>query len=504
MSEIESLRQQVAEKDKRIADLEAKVDLLIRQLYAPKSEKIDPNQLQLLLEGDQPGKGAASAETSESNLETEANDPSDKGGSKAKVNFRKERIPEHLPVIEEVLDPDCVRACPDAWRCIGEEISERLDYEPGRVFRRRVIRRKYVRRAAPEQVPGIAQLPAQPIERGIPAPGLLAQITVAKFCDHLPLYRQEQIFGTRHGVWLSRQSMARWMEQSAFWLQAIYRQMHQQMMQSGYLKVDETPVRYLAPGTGRAQQGYLWTYQAPNGDTLYDWHASRAHGCLEKMIPPEFEGYLHCDGYSAYRTFAQKRENIVLAGCWAHARRKFIEARSTAKDAWLVLDKIQQLYRIENELRESVASCEERLHARQRRSLPILVLLRATLETMLRENAHLPQSAMGKAIRYTLELWECLQVYTEHGMIEIDNNLVENAIRPTALGKKNWLFFGREETGWRSAVIYSILVSCKNHGVEPFGYLKEIFQILHNAKEHEVSQLLPSAWGTRSQEEAAA
>lgn len=490
-AEIAHLRQQLAERDQRIALLEQKIDLLIRQLYGRQSEKLDPGQLELLLGSDTPGKTGASAEPA---LDAEA-DASLEPPKHPRPKPDRPRLPENLPVQEEVLDPECVRACPEAWRLIGQEVSEQLDYEPGRFFRRRLIRRKYVKRAAPDQAPVIAPLPPKLVERGVAAPGLLAHITISKFCDHLPLYRQEQIFDTRHQVLLPRQTQARWMGEVADWLRPIYREMAAGMVQSGYLQVDETPVKYLQPGTGKAQQGYLWTYHVPGGDTLYDWQPSRAAWCLAEVIPEDFNGIIQCDAYGAYRTFAAAKAGVKLAGCWAHARRKFFQAQTSARaDADAVLRQIAKLYRIEAGLRETAATTTERLAVRQQQSRPILEELHQQLSAWYRQRTHLPQSLMGKAIRYTLDGWEALQVYCFEGAIEIDNNLVENAIRPTAVGKKNWLFIGRDDTGWRSAVIYSVLTSCRHRGVEPYAYLKSVLEVLPCVTNWQVKNLTPAAW----------
>lgn len=481
--------QQLREK---IALLEQKIDLLIRQLYGAKSEKLDPDQLELLFGEDGPGKCAASAEDDPAAEDESSASPAE---GKTRSKPRRPRIPEHLPVVEKILDPDPVKACPEAWRCIGEEVSEQLDYEPGRFLRRRLIRRKYVRRADPQQAPIIAPLPARLQERSIAAPGLLAHVAASKFCDHLPLYRQEQIFDTRYDVVLARQTLARWMWVVADWLQLVYQAMKVEMLSGGYLQVDETPIKYLEPGTGKAQQGYLWTYHVPGGDTIFDWQSSRAHACLEQIIPEEFTGVTQCDGYGAYRSFAAKRPGITLAGCWAHVRRKFFEARqSTGSDAERILHAIQKLYRIEAHLRESEASPERRREVRQVQSQPIVLSIHERLTHLVRQRAHLPQSAFGKAARYTLEQWDPLQVFLKDGRIEIDNNLVENSIRPTAIGKKNWLFLGRDDTGWRSAVIYSVLTSARNRGIEPYGYLKELLEILPRITNHKAARLTPAAW----------
>ena len=244
---------------------------------------------------------------------------------------RGPRLPEHLPVIEEVIVPEPVKLAPQDWRRIGEEVSERLDYEPARFLRRRTVRPKYVQRGVLDAGPIVAPLPDSLLERSLVTPALLAQIVVSKYCDHLPLYRQESIYWTRPQVWRPRQTMAEWVELAAEWLQPIYRQIQQGVLGHGYVPVDETPIRYLAPGHGRTKLGYLWTGGVPRGDVIFHGETSRAATCLEKIIPVDFSGVLQCDGYEAYDCFARRRgKGIVLAGCLAHVRRKFDDARETA------------------------------------------------------------------------------------------------------------------------------------------------------------------------------
>jgi transposase len=210
----------------------------------------------------------------------------------------KPRVPEHLPVVEEVLEPAAVKAAPEEWRRIGEEITELLDYEPGRFLRRRTVRPKYVRRGDLDAVPIIAPLPDRILAGGIAAPGLLAQIVVGKFCDHLPLYRQEYIYQSRFGVELPRQTMARWMGEVAHWLQPIYQAIREQVMSGSYVQIDETPIRYLEPGHGQTKLGYLWTCCRPGHDVIYHWHTSRAAQCVEKIVPVAFNGFVQCAAIS--------------------------------------------------------------------------------------------------------------------------------------------------------------------------------------------------------------
>ena len=479
--------------------LRQKLDLVIRQLFSRKSEKLDPNQLELLFggleeqeEGQAPGKGEASA-AHEELVEAETKN----SRRKSTEGKRRPRIPDHLPVVEEIIDPEPVKGCPEAWRQIGEEVSEQLDYEPGRFLKRRTVRRKYVKRSDREAPPIVAPLPPRLIEGGIATPGLVAQIAIQKYVDHLPLYRQERIFEERHDVLIPRQRMVSWMEVAADWLRPIYEKMREEMFAGDYVEVDETPVKYLAPGTGKAQQGYLWAYRVPGGDTLFDWQAGRGHECLKAFVPESFVGVMQCDGYRAYRTFARQREGITLAGCWAHTRRKFYDAfqigEAKGQSGW-ILRQIQHLYRIEERLRESRAGPALRQAVRHNESRPIAGRIHRALFRLKVSKRILPKSLLGKALHYTLEQWTELVVYLDHGRVEIDNNLVENAIRPTAIGKKNWLFIGAEGAGWRSAVIYSIVESCRNRGIEPFEYLRDVLTRLPSMTNWQIAEVTPNAW----------
>ncbi len=509
MTELERAQQkEIARLREENRLLRQKVDLLVRQLFGARSERLDPGQLELLLRdsdpgesGEGPGLGKAGAPATGVLEEEDAGEEPGATRQGRKRGLRPARLPEHLPVVEEVIEPGPVQACPEAWRKIGEEVSEQLDYEPGRFLRRRTVRPKYVRRCEREAPPIIAPLPGKLIEGGLAAPGLLTQIVISKYADHVPLYRQEQIYRQRHGVEIPRQNMERWIGAVADWLRPIYGRMRQEMFSGSYLQADETPIRYLEPGAGKTQQGYLWVYRVPGGgDTLFDWHPGRGHQCLEAMVPESFAGTLQCDGYGAYRTFAAKRGGQVeLAGCWAHVRRKFYEAwragESKPRSGW-VLRQIKLLYRIERKLRQSRAGPRLRQAIRSSQSRMIAARLQRALFRFKTSRRHkpLPQSLMGKAIDYALGQWPAITAFLEDGRIEIDNNLVENAIRPTAVGKKNWLFIGAEEAGWRGAVIYSIIESCRNHGIDPHAYLKDVLTRLPSMTNWRIKDLTPRAW----------
>jgi transposase len=487
----QALTEQLAAARQEISWLRQKLDALARRVFGVSSEALNPAQLQLLLQ--LPELATAPVEP-----------PPVPAGVKERQPVRKPRaprLPEHLPVVEEVIEPEPVKQKPEDWRYIGQEVSEQLDFEPARFLCRRTIRKKYVHRTEVDVVPVIAPLPERLQDRSLPAAGLLAHILVSKYCDHLPLYRQEQIYAQRHQVNLPRQTLARWVALAADWLKPIYEHIRTGVMAGGYAQVDETPIDYLEPGNGKTKQGYLWTGSRPGGDVFFHWAISRAAACLEEVVPATFTGTLQCDGYTAYRAFASGRTGIELAGCWAHVRRKFYEAQAGAPRlaGWL-LGQIQHLYRIEARLRERRAGPKLRAALRASESRPIVERIERVLIKLKATGRHLPQSPLGTAIDYTLGLWPTLEVYLADGRVEIDNNLVENAIRPTAIGKKNWLFVGEAEAGERSAILYTLIECCRRRGINPFAYLKDVLTRLPNMTNRQIPEVTPAAW-QRSQKQ---
>lgn len=460
--------------------LRQKIDLLIRRVFGSSSERLDKAQLELLLQLSQ---GAAISSPAI---------PRPVVSPKRSGKQRILRLPENLPVVETVIEPEPVKQKPEEWRCIGQEVSEQLDYEPARFLKRRTIRKKYVHRLDLNRAPVIAPLPERLLDRSLPGPGLLAQILVGKYCDHLPLYRQEQIFAQRHKINLPRQTLARWVELSADWLRPIYEHIRTGVLAGGYVQVDETPIEYLEPGNGKTKQGYLWTVNRPGGEVFYCWHTSRAAACLEEIIPADFAGIIQSDGYSAYRAFADRRKGIELAGCWAHVRRKFHEAlEQSPKVAGWLLRQIQNLYRVEANLREHHAGPQLREALRASQSRPIVERFQRALVRLKSSGRYLPQSLLGQAMDYALGQWPTLEVFLKDGRIEIDNNLVENAIRPTAIGKKNWLFIGEADAGQRSAIIYTLVENCRHRGIDPFAYLRDVLTRLPKMTNRQIPEVIP-------------
>jgi len=468
--------------------LREKVNLLLRRVFGASSEKMEPGQLELLLSG---------AELVESPAEPKVEAPKSKPQTQTSRKAKVPRLPDNLPVVEEVVDPEPVKAAPEQFRQIGQEVSEQLDYEPARYFRRRLVRRTYVSKVEPTKAPMTAPLPPTLQERCIATPALLAHILVSKYCDHLPLYRQEQILARRHGINLPRQTLARWVELAAQWLTPVYRQIKTGVMAGGYVQLDETPINYLEPGAGRALKGYLWTGSRPGGDVFFDWHASRAGACLDTVVPVDFQGTVQCDGYDAYNRLAQRPgKEIRLAYCWAHVRRKFNEALEGApRTAGWMIKQIQLLYRIESRLREQKAGPALRQAVRASQSKPVVERIKKACTLLAQNKRFLPQDAISRAMAYAVAQMPGLAVYLEDGKIEIDNNLVENAIRPTALGKKNWLFIGEAQAGDRSAIVYTLIESCRRRGIDPYAYLKDVLTRLPQMTIQQVPEILPSVWG---------
>jgi transposase/regulator of replication initiation timing len=481
---LEQTRQALEQSRRENTILRQKLDALARRFFGKKSEQLNAAQMELLLNG----------LVERVVCEEKKEPPARPAPRTVSCSSQRIRTPDHLEVVRQVIEPELVQAEPDQWKKIGEEISRRLDYQPGKFFWQETVRPKYVRLSERELPPLIAPAPAQVADHSLAAPGLLAQILVGKYCDHLPFYRQEQIFQQRHSVLISRQQMVQWTGQSVRLLSAISDFLKKQLRQSRYVQVDETPVRFQDPDLpGRCGQGYLWVASVPGQGLVFEWHASRAARCLDSLLGPDYRGKLQSDGHSAYPAFVKEKEDLKLFGCWAHARRGFFEAQDQApKIAGWFLNQIGQMYGWERQLRLSRAG--PALRQAHRRSHSRMVVERLHRALHLLHSRYLPQSPMGQAISYALNQWPTLVGFLDHGEVEIDNNLVENAIRPTAIGKKNWLFFGSEEAGQRGAVIYTLIENCKRHGVEPYTYLKDVLERLPSTTNQEVGQLTPLNW----------
>lgn len=486
VASLEQARALIAEQFHTIQQLNWQVRQLKKELFGPSSERqteaaLSKEQILLSLfpEAAQP------AATQEVILPP----------SQEQSPGRERRQPavKVLETVTERIEPE-EKVCPHCGqeKCeIGHQKSERYEYVPARIVRHEIIRPKLACPCGKAGV-SIAPLPAAVVAQGQPGASLVAHVLLSKFVDHLPLYRQQQQFA-RLGVNFPKSTLGDWVEQGALWLQPIVRQMKRQLLQGDYVQVDETPVRVQDPDVaGKCATGWLWVMGHPQSDVIFEFHPGRGKEFAQELLG-DFKGYLQRDGYGVYGSLARDDLKLVPVGCWSHARRKFIDAlEDQPAETTAIVNEVRKLYLVERHAREEGLTAEQRQQVRQQTSLPILASLQPMLQSA--QQRVLPQSPLGKAVRYCLAEWEALNRYVSDGRLEIDNNLTENAIRPSALGKKNWLFIGHPEAGWRSAVIYSIVVSCRRRGIDPWQYLTDVLKRLPSLKQSELAPLLPANW----------
>lgn len=477
--------------ERELADSKAdneRLELLIRELqrlrHGRRSEKLDPDQLNLALEEIE----TAIAEVQERVYQRRKRQGEATEEAVARRAGRGARIfPADLPHIERVIEPadlSCPCGCGQMVK-IGEDRSKRLDMVPAQF---RVIVTVRPRYACPKGCAGVVQAPAPVhlIEGGTPTEALLAHVAVSKYSEHMPLYRQAQVFA-RHGVPLERSVLADWMGTIGFHVGPVVERMDEILRASGKLFMDETTAPVLDPGRGRTKTGYLWALardDRPWGGAdppcvVFHYAPGRAGEHAERILDG-FTGVLQVDGYAGYRRLARPERTggapLTLAHCWAHGRREIIKATPKAGSpvADEVLTRIAALYRIEAEIRGKDA--DTRRHERQQRSRPLV----EELGTFLRAQAERlsPKSAMGGAVAYFLNHWRGLCVFLDDGRVEMDTNAVENTIRPLALSRKNALFAGHDEGGRSWARIASLIGTCKLNGVEPFAYMTFLLEAL--------------------------
>ena len=493
----------IARQAAEIVVLRQTIDALCRRVFGKSSETLDPAQLELMLGGDFAKKAPAA-------------DPADPGPAaeipahkKAPKKTRAPRIPDHLPIVREELDPPEVLLNPGDFRRIGEEVREQLDYKPAEFIRIRIVRGKYVRNNDPAAKPFISPLPPSLQDRCIATPGLIAEVIDNRFICHLPYYRQAEMFA-RMGVSIHRKTLCDWALLASDWLSIIYREIQYEHWRALYRQIDETPIHYLQPGSGKAQTGYLWTSNIPGGTVFYHWHDGRdAEGMtgLFDKTQPTGEGepidpkllpllrIIQCDGYAVYPSWAKDKAWVKLMGCHSHVRRKFFEAgeQSPRLVAW-ILRQLAHLYHIEKRLRETQAGPALRQAVRAAESRMIHRRLRKAIDKLALRRSILPKSKLGKAISYAINQWPNLETYLDDGRVEICNNLVENAIRPTKLGAKNWLFLGNEESGQKCAILYTMVENCRRLGINPKEYLTDVLTRLPGMVAKDAVTLTPANW----------
>jgi transposase len=378
---------------------------------------------------------------------------------------------------------------------IGQDESRILEYVPAKLEVHVHVRPKYACRHCKD---GVASPPPpeRPIARGIAGPGLIAQIVVAKFGDHLPPYRQEDFF-TRHGLHITRSTQCDWVQAAADLLRPLYERQKELLLKSPVLWTDDTPVTLLAGGQEGSRQGRLWAYIADKHPySVYDFTESRARDGPAKFLAG-FQGYLHADAYGGYdHIYLGSNDSIREVACWAHARRKFFEAiHSSPRDVHQILEWIRQLYDVEDRAREMSADARRTLRAAE--AEPALDRIEAYLAQL--ERRALPKSVLGKAVSYAQNQWQALRRYTADGRLSIDNNVSERTLRHQAIGRKNWLFLGSRQAGPRAAVLFTILAGAKRHRIEPWAYLRELLLRLHD-DDPRLDEMLPDKWAANHPE----
>ena len=497
------LQHSLADKEKIIAQKQQQIEQLLEQFRLQRHRQFGASSEQA------PGQGhlfneveILAVEAVDEYIEDDSEQVTSEEKGKRPARGRRQPLPAELPridVIHDLAELEKICACGCQRHAIGEVVSEQLDIIPAQV---RVLchRRQKYACAQCESAPVTAPLPPQPIPRSNASPGLLAHIAVAKYQDALPLHRQENIL-QRAGIDLSRQTLARWMIQSAQLLQPLHNLLRDELLAGPVIHCDETVVQVLKePGKSPTSQSYMWAQSGgpPNkAVTLFDYRSSRS-GRVPLELLQGYRGYLMTDGYEGYNAIAQQ-EGIEHLCCWAHVRRKFVEAQraqpkskntksSAVGKADMALNYIGKLYGVEQ--RSNVADAATRHQHRQQESVPLLDQLRAWLDKTL--STVLPSGKLGEALQYLHKYWDKLIRYTEHGDLPIDNNRAENAIRPFVIGRKNWLFSDTPQGANASAIIYSVIETAKANGLEPYAYLRKVFTDLPSAQTVEqIEVLLP-------------
>jgi len=482
----------------QVLQLSHQLDQLKKMIFGSKQERFIPSltsdpQLSLAIEPE------AIASRTASKQQISYTRTISKVEQKPLVHPGRMKLPESLRREEIIIEPmEDTTAC----KKMGEEITEVLEYEPGELYVKQYKRIKYAKPGNSGVV--IGELPSRPIEKAMAGEGLLAQIIIDKYVDHLPLYRQMQRF-ERAGVKLSYSTLSDWVSSTCQLITPLFEALKQEVLRSNYLHADETPIKVMPARLshsggdkdkkgetrhgGQAHRGYYWVYQnSIDKIVFFDYQEGRGREGPMTILQ-NFRGYLQTDGYSVYDVF-DKTENITQLHCMAHARRMFNEALDNDQAvAEYAMGEIQKLYAIERNCKEQNLSFADVKAVRQKQSGPILT----SLGKWMKEQyvLALPKSAIGKALGYSIERWEKLSRYTQDGHLNIDNNPVENSIRPVAIGRKNYLFAGSHEAAKRSGMLYSLLGTCKMHGIEPYAWLKDVLQRIALHPINRIHELLP-------------
>ncbi|UVJ41918.1 IS66 family transposase [Pseudomonas sp. LS1212] len=483
MQRVETMDKQIHRHQTVIEKLTHEIAQLKRFKFAKRSEQLSPDQASLLddlIDTDIAAIEAELAALQPAPVPTEAR-------QKPKRTALPPQFPRTL-IHHEPDNTQCTCGC--ALKRIGEDVSEKLDYTPGVFTVERHIRGKWVCDQCETLIQ--APVPAQVIDKGIPTAGLLAQVMIAKYGDHLPLYRQEKIFA-RAGLAIPRSTLAQWVGTCGVQLQPLVDALREVVLGHNVVHADETPVQMLTPGAKKTHRAYVWAYATSSfadvKAVVYDFSPSRS-GEHARAFLQDWKGQLVCDDFGGYK--ASFALGVTEIGCMAHARRKFFELHVTNKSqlAEQALRYIQVLYEIEHEVRDLAPDARRRI--RQEKAAPAMDALHAWM-TAQRQLVH-DGVAIAKALDYSLKRWAALSRYLDDGAVPIDNNHAEQQIRPWALGRKNWLFAGSLRSGKRAAALMSLIQSAKLNGHDPYEYLKNVLARLPTQRASQIAELLPHNW----------
>jgi transposase len=482
LSLLEEKNKSLEEKESRITKLEFELGQLRRMIFGAKSERFvpasHPSQLNLL---EEPASEIAQPETI----------IVDKHERKKK----KEKPPVRQP-LPASLPREIITIYPEGYDenttqdPIGKEVTEILEEIPGKLYVKRYERLKFAKPNG-EGV-AIGELPSRPIEKGLFGVLLITRIIIEKYCDHLPLYRQLERM-KRAGIKLAYSTLADVPAQIGELLVPLYNELIKQALSAKYIGVDETPHPVLDKNVKqKTHRGYFWVYQAVEQRlVLFDYKPGRGKNSPAELLK-NFKGFLQTDGYAVYEEYG-KRDDVTLVGCMAHARRYFEKALDSHREnAQHIIELLQKVYAVEREIKDNALNEQGILTLRREKALPVLDHIKTWLDEHLYSVT--PQSPLGKAIGYMHSRWENLTRYIDHSFLQIDNNLVENAIRPTVLGRKNYLFSGSHEAAQRSAMFYSFIGSCKMNNINPEEWLADVLEKISDTKTSQLHTLLPNNW----------
>lgn len=490
---VRELKEQLATRDREVEALRHRLEQLARRLFGRKAEKLDFDERQLLLQplfSTEAGRQVVAQLLGDNDEEGAARPPS----RRRRRRSGRQGLPADLPRRRIELQPEpedlVCGLCQGEKQPIGEDVTEELEYVPASLQVNQYVRPKL---ACPGCESGVVEavLPARPIDKGIPGPGLLAHVVTSKYAEHLPLYRQEGILA-RSGVHISRQTQCEWVAATAALLDPIVAEMKHGLLGSRVIHSDDTSVTVQdRDHPAGSRKGFVWVYVAETSDLVFDYTDSRSRDGPLGMLA-HYRGYLQADAYAGYDELFRQGA-VIEVGCWAHARRRVYEAVKTALEpATLLLALIRRLYGVEREAREAEMDAAARLALRQEKSRPILQAIEEKLADF--STTCLPKSPLGEAIGYAQRQWQALTRYTEDGILAIDNNVAENALRQVVLGRKNYLFFGSDAGGRRAAILYSLIGTCKRIGIDPFAYLRDVIARVSTHPARRISELTPRGW----------